>query len=139
MLWLTPLAAQGNPRSTAIRAVAKANDLQLEEVEVDVKAPAADFLKANPLHKVPTFVGADGFVLTECIAIAVYGTCGIACPLLVWLFSPCPALGNGSSVATSPAHDDDDLGIFNNSYPYLKNVTVTVDLVLTSDCLDSLA
>ncbi|KAL2162789.1 hypothetical protein VTH06DRAFT_6625 [Thermothelomyces fergusii] len=64
----------GNPRSTAIRAVAKANNLELEEVEVDTKNPSADFLKANALHKIPTFVGADGFVLTECIAIAVYVT-----------------------------------------------------------------
>ncbi|KAK4241114.1 hypothetical protein C8A03DRAFT_12582 [Achaetomium macrosporum] len=64
----------GNSRSTAIRAVAKANNLELEEVEVDPKQPTEDFLKANPLHKVPTFVGADGFVLTECIAVAVYVT-----------------------------------------------------------------
>ncbi|KAL2135342.1 hypothetical protein VTI74DRAFT_8868 [Chaetomium olivicolor] len=65
---------QGNPRSTAIRAVAKANNLELEEVETDTTKPTEEFLKANPLHKVPTFVGADGFVLTECIAIAVYVT-----------------------------------------------------------------
>jgi len=64
----------GNPRSTAIRAVAKANNLELEEVETDTTKPSAEFLKLNPLHKVPTFVGADGFVLTECIAIAVYVT-----------------------------------------------------------------
>ncbi|AEO63258.1 59429cb4-1b50-4800-80d4-9dc68016febd [Thermothielavioides terrestris] len=64
----------GNPRSTAIRAVAKANNLELEEVESDTKQPSEDFVKANPLHKVPTFVGSDGFVLTECIAIAVYVT-----------------------------------------------------------------
>ncbi|KAK4104816.1 eEF1-gamma domain-containing protein [Parathielavia hyrcaniae] len=64
----------GNSRSTAIRAVAKANNLELEEVEADTKSPSADFVKANPLHKVPTFVGADGFVLTECIAVAVYVT-----------------------------------------------------------------
>lgn len=68
------LSSQGNPRSTAIRAVAKANNLELEEVETDTKNPTEDFLKANPLHKVPTFVGTDGFVLTECIAIAIYGT-----------------------------------------------------------------
>lgn len=67
-------ATQGNPRSTAIRAVAKANNLELEEVEVDTTKPTQEFLKANPLHKVPTFVGADGFVLSECIAIAIYGT-----------------------------------------------------------------
>ncbi|KAK4250753.1 hypothetical protein C7999DRAFT_28838 [Corynascus novoguineensis] len=64
----------GNSRSTAIRAVAKANNLELEEVEANTTSPSPDFLKANPLHKVPTFVGADGFVLTECIAIAVYVT-----------------------------------------------------------------
>ncbi|KAK4152926.1 hypothetical protein C8A00DRAFT_44059 [Chaetomidium leptoderma] len=64
----------GNPRSTAIRAVAKANSLELQEVDTDTTKPTEDFLKANPLHKVPTFVGADGFVLTECIAIAVYVT-----------------------------------------------------------------
>jgi hypothetical protein len=71
---LTSLLAQGNPRSTAIRAVATANSLELEEVAADTKNPSPDFVKANPLHKVPTFVGADGFVLTECIAIAIYGT-----------------------------------------------------------------
>ncbi|KAL2259598.1 hypothetical protein VTK26DRAFT_6688 [Humicola hyalothermophila] len=62
----------GNPRSTAIRAVAKANGLDIEEVETDTKNPTPEFLAANPLHKIPTFVGADGYVLTECIAIAIY-------------------------------------------------------------------
>jgi hypothetical protein len=33
---------------------------------------SADYLKLNKLGKVPTFEGADGFVLSECIAIAVY-------------------------------------------------------------------
>jgi len=76
---------QGNSRSTAIRAVAKANNLELEEIEANTTNPSPDFLKANPLHKVPAFVGADGFVLTECIAIAVYG---------MWLLSaPLSALG----------------------------------------------
>jgi elongation factor 1-gamma len=62
----------GNPRSTAIRAVAKANGLELEEVDTDTTNPTQEFLKANPLHKVPTFVGADGYVLSECMAIAIY-------------------------------------------------------------------
>lgn len=70
-------ATQGNPRSTAIRAVAKANNLELEEIETDTKNPTEEFLKANPLHKIPTFVGSDGFVLTECIAIAIYGKCDL--------------------------------------------------------------
>lgn len=68
-------AAQGNPRSTAIRAVAKANDLELEIVETEpAKGVSPDYLKINKLGKVPTFVGSDGYVLTECIAIAIYRT-----------------------------------------------------------------
>lgn len=33
---------------------------------------SAEYLKINPLGKVPTFQGEDGFVLSECIAIAIY-------------------------------------------------------------------
>lgn len=33
---------------------------------------STEYLKLNKLGKVPTFEGADGFVLTETIAIAVY-------------------------------------------------------------------
>ncbi|ROV91486.1 hypothetical protein VSDG_07177 [Cytospora chrysosperma] len=63
-----------NPRSTAIRAVAKANELDLEIVEVDLSKPTAEYLELNKLAKVPTFVGDDGYVLYECIAIAIYIT-----------------------------------------------------------------
>lgn len=63
---------QKNPRSTAIRAVAKANELDLEIVEVDLSKPTAEYLELNKLAKVPTFVGDDGYVLYECIAIAIY-------------------------------------------------------------------
>ncbi|RYP07999.1 hypothetical protein DL764_002145 [Monosporascus ibericus] len=63
-----------NPRTTAILAVAKANGLDLDVVEVDTTNPPPEFLQANPLSKVPTFVGTDGYVLTECIAIAIYIT-----------------------------------------------------------------
>ncbi|OTA61181.1 eEF1-gamma domain-containing protein [Hypoxylon sp. EC38] len=63
-----------NPRTTAILAVAKANGLDLDIVEVDTAKPTPEFLKVNPLSKVPAFVGSDGFVLTECIAIAIYIT-----------------------------------------------------------------
>jgi hypothetical protein len=81
-------AQQLNPRSTAIRAVAKANNLDLEVEEVDTANASAEYLKLNPLSKVPTFVGADGYVLFECIAIAIYSTCsqsghGWRCP--TWL------------------------------------------------------
>jgi elongation factor 1-gamma len=30
------------------------------------------YRKINPLAKIPTFVGSDGYVLSECIAIAIY-------------------------------------------------------------------
>ncbi|KAI1138919.1 eEF1-gamma domain-containing protein [Hypoxylon sp. FL0543] len=63
-----------NPRTTAILAVAKANGLDLDVVEVDTTKPTPEFLKVNPLSKVPAFVGSDGFTLTECIAIAIYIT-----------------------------------------------------------------
>ncbi|ROW15444.1 hypothetical protein VPNG_02348 [Cytospora leucostoma] len=63
---------EGNTRSTAIRAVAKANEVDLEYVEVDAASPSAEYLKLNKLGKIPTFEGADGFVLHEAIAIAIY-------------------------------------------------------------------
>ncbi|KAK3359774.1 hypothetical protein B0T25DRAFT_564756 [Lasiosphaeria hispida] len=65
---------EANPRSTAILAVAKANNLDIEVVETDTANPTEEYLTYNPLSKVPTFVGADGYVLSECIAIAVYVT-----------------------------------------------------------------
>jgi len=72
MAFGTLFTHQSNPRSTAILAVAKANDVDLEIVEVDTMNLSPDFLRANKLGKVPTFVGADGYVLSECIAIAIY-------------------------------------------------------------------
>lgn len=66
---------QGNPRSTAILAVAKANNVDLEVVATEPsKGVSAEYLKLNKLGKVPTFVGADGYTLHECIAIAIYST-----------------------------------------------------------------
>jgi elongation factor 1-gamma len=65
---------EANPRSTAILAVAKANNLEVEIVETNTEKPTDEYLKYNPLSKVPTFVGSDGYVLSECIAIAVYIT-----------------------------------------------------------------
>ena len=53
--------------------MAKANKIDLEIVETQTSANApADYLKYNKLGKIPTFVGADGYVLSECIAIAIY-------------------------------------------------------------------
>lgn len=71
-----------NPRSTAIRAVAKANDLQLDVVEVDTTKPSAEYLKLNKLGKVPTFESEDGFVLYECMAIAIYSKSPLTCLML---------------------------------------------------------
>jgi elongation factor 1-gamma len=53
-------------------AVAKANELELEIVNVDTKAPTAEFTAANAINKIPAFAGAEDFKLSECIAIAVY-------------------------------------------------------------------
>ncbi|KAK1088621.1 elongation factor EF-1 gamma subunit [Friedmanniomyces endolithicus] len=65
----------GNPRTTAILAVAKANSLELEQVHTEpAKGVSEDYKKLNKLGKVPTFEGADGYVLTECMAIAIYIT-----------------------------------------------------------------
>jgi elongation factor 1-gamma len=65
----------GNPRTTGLLAVAKENGLDIESVHVEpAKGVSEDYLKLNKLGKVPTFEGADGFVLSECIAIAVYLT-----------------------------------------------------------------
>lgn len=62
-----------NPRTTMLLAVAKENELELETVCEDPgKGVSAEYLRINPLGKVPTFQGNDGFVLSECIAIAIY-------------------------------------------------------------------
>ena len=64
-----------NPRSLAILAIAKANNLPLEiKTITSFKDATEEYLQLNPLGKIPTFVGADGYVLTESIAIALYGT-----------------------------------------------------------------
>lgn len=63
-----------NPRSTAIKAVAKANNIDLEYVNISTNEPSADYLKFQPLGKIPSFEGKDGYILSECIAIAVYIT-----------------------------------------------------------------
>jgi elongation factor 1-gamma len=54
--------------------VAKANKLDLEIVQTQTGSNApAEYLKYNKLGLIPTFVGSDGYVLSECIAIAIYG------------------------------------------------------------------
>ena len=64
---------KGNSRSIAILAVAKANKIELEVIERTPEKPfPPEYLKLNPLSRVPSFEGSDGYVVTECIAIAVY-------------------------------------------------------------------
>ncbi|CAK3980104.1 eEF1-gamma domain-containing [Lecanosticta acicola] len=66
---------EGNPRTTALLAVAKANNLDIELVPTEpAKGVSDDYKKLNRLGKIPTFQGADGYVLTEAIAIAIYLT-----------------------------------------------------------------
>lgn len=56
-------------RTIAIKAVAKANGLELDICETP-RTP--DHLGISKLGKVPAFQGADGFKLFECMAIALY-------------------------------------------------------------------
>ena len=55
-----------------ILAVAKDNKIDLEIVETTTPCSSSDYKKLNKLGKVPTFEGSDGYILTECIAIAIY-------------------------------------------------------------------
>lgn len=73
-----------NPRSVAIKAVAKANKLELEFVKtIPWEGTPTEYLKINPLGRIPSFEGADGYVLTECIAIAIYSRL-----LVIWVDNP---------------------------------------------------
>lgn len=97
---------QGNPRTLAILAVAKANNLELEQVHTEpAKGVSDDYRRLNKLGRVPTFEGQDGYVLSECMAIAIYGTWN---PLLARL---------GRSRAAS--YDEDQIQQI-SSYPCLK-------------------
>ncbi|QDS77758.1 hypothetical protein FKW77_004919 [Venturia effusa] len=74
MVFGTLHTVEGNARSTAIKIVAKANNLDLDIKIHEFPITDSNYLLINKLGKVPTFVGADGYVLTECIAIAIYLT-----------------------------------------------------------------
>ncbi|KAL8999553.1 MAG: hypothetical protein Q9169_001642 [Polycauliona sp. 2 TL-2023] len=60
-----------HPRSIGIKAVAKANNLDLKIVE---DPRSAEHLEVSKLGKVPAFRGEDDLKLFECIAIAIYVT-----------------------------------------------------------------
>jgi hypothetical protein len=63
--------------------------LEVELVKTEANSAAAfnqsaEYLKLSPLGKIPAFEGANGFTLSESIAIAVYGMFQFA---LMYLFS----------------------------------------------------
>lgn len=103
---------QDNPRSIAIKAVAKANNLELNIAEVESGNPVAEHKKANGLGKIPAFVGEDGFALSECIAIAIYGKL-----VLFVLSSTLISCSNSLCVLGFVC---DDLAFILYSYPCLK-------------------
>jgi elongation factor 1-gamma len=74
MAFGTLFTSADQPRATAIKAVAKANGLDLNIQLVEAGKPTAEHLKAHPLGKYPAFLGEDGFALSESIAIAIYVT-----------------------------------------------------------------
>lgn len=52
-------------------------DIELVKTEANSAASfnqSAEYTKVNPLGKIPAFEGANGFVLSEVIALVVYGT-----------------------------------------------------------------
>ncbi|KAJ5570266.1 uncharacterized protein N7459_009696 [Penicillium hispanicum] len=68
-----------NHRTISILVAAKHNDLDLELVTIEANGNAefnsgAEYRKIHPLGKVPAFEGANGFNLSEAIAIAIYVT-----------------------------------------------------------------
>ncbi|KAJ5242191.1 Elongation factor 1-gamma 2 [Penicillium citrinum] len=66
-----------NPRTISVLVAAKHNDLDLELVETQPNAEAnssAAYRKIHPLGKIPAFEGANGYTLSEAIAIAIYVT-----------------------------------------------------------------
>jgi elongation factor 1-gamma len=61
-----------------VQVAAKSNDLDIELVNTEANAAAsfnqsAEYTKVSPLGKIPAFEGANGFVLSEVIALVVYG------------------------------------------------------------------
>ncbi|KAL4750274.1 hypothetical protein BDW72DRAFT_213506 [Aspergillus terricola var. indicus] len=62
------------PRSTTLLALAKLHKLDIKIIHAEKKNREAfeELCKYNPLGQVPTFVGADGFVLSECIPLTLY-------------------------------------------------------------------
>ncbi|OOF90318.1 hypothetical protein ASPCADRAFT_212071 [Aspergillus carbonarius ITEM 5010] len=68
-----------NGRTIAALVAAKANDVEVELVKTEANSTAsfnqsAEYTKLSPVGKIPAFEGANGYTLSEVIAIAVYLT-----------------------------------------------------------------
>ncbi|KAI0971336.1 glutathione S-transferase [Xylaria arbuscula] len=61
-----------NPRVHRALILADLNGLEIETPSITIKEFKDDFAVKFPLGKVPAFEGADGFYLTESVAIATY-------------------------------------------------------------------
>jgi len=64
--------------------VAESLGVKLNTIYIDRNNPQDQetLKKLNPLCQVPVFVGSDGFLLTECTAILLYGALTCPPPLL---------------------------------------------------------
>jgi glutathione S-transferase len=80
-----------NARSVVNLVVAKENKLDIELVDTRPPDVSVDYLKLNPMGKVPTFVSSNGFILTEAMAIAIYCKQPLLQPHYYWPIS-LPAL-----------------------------------------------
>ncbi|KAL4761853.1 glutathione S-transferase family protein [Aspergillus foveolatus] len=62
------------PRATTLLALAKLHNLDVKIIHAERKNKETfeELCRYNPLGQVPTFVGADGFVLSECIPLTLY-------------------------------------------------------------------
>jgi glutathione S-transferase len=80
-----------NARSVVNLVVAKENKLDIELVDTRPPDVSVDYLKLNPMGKVPTFVSSNGFILTESMAIAIYCKLPLPQPHHYWPIS-LPAL-----------------------------------------------
>lgn len=63
-------------RTTSLLVIAKENNLDIDLVETRPGSDKSDdYKKLNALGKIPTFVGSNGTVITQCMAIAIFCKC----------------------------------------------------------------
>lgn len=71
--WYYTDSAQGNARTTVLLVVAAENNLDVELIETNPDNElSVEYMRLNPLGRIPTFCAADGWVLTEVVAIALH-------------------------------------------------------------------